>query len=64
MNTNDTFAALVRDLHRLTAEAYRAHYTELTRRVCAEGKEVTPEGMCAAILVAHNTQQPQPTETK
>ena len=60
MNTNDMFAALVRDLPRLTAEAYRAHYTEHTRRVTAEGKDITPEIMHAMILQAHNeTQQPK-----
>ena len=59
MNTNDTFAAIVRDLHRLTAEAYRGLYTELTRRVVAEGKEITLEGMHAAIMHAHNQPQKQ-----
>ena len=55
MNTNDTFAAIVRDLDRLTAEAYRGHYTELARRVTAEGTEpITPEIMHAMILAAHN----------
>jgi len=59
MNTNDMFAALVRDLPRLTTEAYRAHYTELTRRVVAEGNEMTAEAMHAAIMHAHNEPQPK-----
>ena len=59
MTTNDLFAAIVRDLSILSLEAYRAHYTELTRRVVAEGKEITLEGMHAAILVAHNQPQQQ-----
>ena len=60
MGTNDTFCAYVRDLPRFTsAQVYREHYTELTRQVNAEGTEMTPEAMCAAILVSHNTQQPK-----
>ena len=64
MNTNDTFNELQEHLPQIPLYDYRLHYTELTRRVVAEGKEITLEGMHAAILVAHNTQQPQPTETK
>ena len=57
MNSNDTFAAIVRDLDRLTPEAYRGHYTELARRVTAEGAEpITPEVMHSLILAAHNEQ--------
>ena len=59
MTTNDLFTALVRDLAILSLEAYRAHYTELTRRVVAEGKEITLEGMHAAIMHAHNQTKKQ-----
>ena len=55
MNTNDMFAALVREMPLLTPQAFREHYTELTKRVNAEGNDMTPEAMCAAILHAHNT---------
>tara|TARA_R110002126_G_scaffold268978_1_gene412615 strand:+ start:516 stop:698 length:183 start_codon:yes stop_codon:yes gene_type:complete len=58
MNTNDMFAALVRDMPLLTTESFRKHYTELTKQVNAEGNDMTPEAMCAAILHAHNTPQP------
>jgi hypothetical protein len=57
LGTEDTFGALVRDLPRFTVEAYRYQYTELTRRVVAEGKDITPEIMCAMILQAHNEPQ-------
>ena len=57
MTTNDFFAALVRDLARLDPKAYREHYTELTKRANAEGNDMTPEAMHAAILVAHNDNQ-------
>ncbi len=61
MNTNDMFAALVREMPLLTPEAFRKHYTELTRRVNAEGNDMTLEAMHAAILVAHNTTEPATT---
>jgi len=59
MNTNDAFNQLQEHLPEIPLNDYRAHYTDLTRRVCEEGKEITPEAMHAAILVAHNTQQPK-----
>ena len=56
ITTNDLFAGLVRDLSRLSLEDYCNHYTELTRRVIAEGsEEMTQEIMHGLILTAANT---------
>ena len=61
MNTNDAFNELQHNLPQIPLDAYRAHYTELTRRVNEEGSDMTLEAMHAAILVAHNTTEPKTT---
>jgi hypothetical protein len=57
MNTNDTFSTLQEHLPKIPLEDYRRDYTELARRVTAEGTEpITPEVMHSLILSAHNEQ--------
>jgi len=59
MGTGDTFNELQKNLPQIPLEAYRQHYTELTRRVVAEGKDITPDIMHAMIIQAHNEQPKQ-----
>lgn len=50
------FEALQRDISILSLEAYRGHYTELSRRVLAEGADaMTADIMHSLILTAANT---------